>query len=218
LQSEYTFIIIDDHPTFRSGLRATLEKDGRFNCLGEGGTVKEMCRLIREKRPVLSVVDIALGEESGFEVFSCRGREGEQPAVLFISMFIKAHYVVKAISLGGRGYVVKDSPQEVIYRAAESVAEGHHFFDSAASDALADWMRSVPHAGEMVQDGRYNSLSEREKEIFFLLAEGGDTATIAKKLFISRKTVMNYRNSILRTLELENTFELKAYAEDMGLV
>ncbi len=213
-----TFIIVDDHPTFRAGLRAALEKGGRFVCVGEGGTVDEMCRLIREKRPVLAVVDIALGEESGFEVFSCRGLTEELPAVLFISMFIKPSYVVKAISLGGRGYVVKDSKEEIIVQAAETVAAGHHFFDKAAADALADWLRSVPRAGEMVQDSKYNALSEREKEVLFLLVEGRDTAMIANNLFISRKTVMNYRNSILKTLGLENLFELKAYAEEMGLV
>ena len=178
-----------------------------------------MCRLVKHVHPDLAVVDINLADGSGFDIFSCPElREGGQsPAVLFISMYIKPTYVVKALSLGGKGYVTKDSPSDIIYRAAEAVTDGHHFFDPLASDALVEWVRSIPDAGGLVQDDNYNRLTEREKEIFQLLSQGKSTSEIAATLFLSRKTVMNYRNTIFHTLGIESVFELRAYAEEMGL-
>ncbi len=213
-----TFIIIDDHPAMRTGIKTLLESKGAFECVAEGETVKEMHRLIKTHRPKLALVDISLGEDSGFDVFSGLEETQYKPQVLFISMFVKPAYVVKAITLGGKGYVAKDSPSEILYRAAETVSRSHHFFDTYASDALAGWIRTIPNAGEMVENSEYNALSDREREIFVLFARGLSTAEIAAKLYISGKTVQNYRNTIMRSMGFDSLFELKAFAEEMGII
>jgi DNA-binding NarL/FixJ family response regulator len=213
-----TFIIVDDHPAMRTGIRTVLENKGGFECVGEGETTGEMHTLIKKHRPELAIVDISLGEESGFDIFSRLDAHQPRPEVLFISMFVKPAYVVRAVTLGGKGYVAKDSPSDVICRAAEAVSLGHHFFDSFASDALANWIRTIPNAGEMVENCEYNTLSDREREIFLHFARGMSTAEIAAKLYISGKTVQNYRNTILRTMGFDSLFELKAFAEEMGIV
>jgi len=212
-----TFIIVDDHPTMRTGIKTLLESKGSFECVAEGETVKEMHTLIKTHRPKLAIVDISLGEDSGFDVFSRLEGTQFKPEVLFISMFVKPAYVVRAITLGGKGYVAKDSPSDVIYHAAETVSGGHHFFDMYAADALAGWIRTIPNAGEMVVSCEYNALSDREKEIFLLFARGLSTTEIAEKLYISGKTVQNYRNTIMRTMDFDSLFELKAFAEEMGI-
>lgn len=212
------FIIIDDHPSMRVGIRTVLEKSGEFVSVGEGGTVKEMYQLVRKKRPDIALVDINLASGSGFDIFSGALMNSAQPKVLFISVYLKPTYVVKAITLGAAGYITKNSSTETILRAARTVAEGHHYFDPYASDALAKWIRSIPNAGELVENDRYNALSEREKEIFLLLAQGKRSGEVASLLNISCKTASNYRNSIMRTLELDSDFELQAFAEEMGLL
>jgi DNA-binding NarL/FixJ family response regulator len=213
-----TFIIVDDHPSMRTGLKSILEEEGDFTCVGEAETIPEAARLIHDRGPDLAFVDISLGEESGFDIFSYLDEYARKPSVIFISMFFKANYVVKAVTLGAWGYLAKDSPSGEIIRAARTVREGHHFFDAFAADALAEWLRTVPNAGEMVVNNEYNCLSEREKEIFRLLAQGFGTTEIGKNLFISPKTVQNYRNTILRRLKLDSMFELKAFAEEMGIL
>ncbi len=214
------FIIIDDHPSMRTGIRAILEQSGDFVSVGEGGSVGEFSGVLRDKRPELALVDVNLGTGSGFDIFSSRTLAGGQrpPKVLFISMFVKSTYVVKAITLGAAGYVTKNSPPELILEAARRVAEGHHYFDGYASDALAQWIRSIPNAGGLVQNDSYNALSEREKEIFLLLARGRESSEIASLLNISSKTVSNYRNSIMRALGLESSFEIRAFADEMGIL
>jgi DNA-binding NarL/FixJ family response regulator len=218
MSSSVEFVIIDDHPSMRAGIRAILERTGEFVAVGEAATVEEMCMFIREKQPQLLIVDINLSEGSGFDVFSCVTQASYTPRVLFLSMFIKPTYVVKAVTLGGAGYVTKNSPGEVILMAARTVSSGHHFFDPHAADVVAEWIRSVPNADNMVQDESYNSLSEREKEILILFARGDGSREVAEKLHISTKTASNYRNSILRTLGFDTVFELKAFAEDVGLL
>ena len=212
------FVIIDDHPTVRKGIRTALEKRANFACAGEGGSVEEMRALIKTKKPELAIVDISLGGESGFDLFTQLETAPVKPEVLFISMFVKPAYIVKAITLGGKGYVSKESPLDVICHAAETVSRGHHFFDTFAADSLADWIRTIPNAGDIVESKEYNSLSEREKELFLLFAQGLSTAEIAATLFISKKTVQNYRKHIIQTMGFDTLFELKAFAEEMGLV
>ena len=223
------FIIVDDHPSMRTGLRAVLEELGEFLCIGEAGTISQFRSLARQRKPRLVLVDVNLPEGSGFDIFSsfsesvAKHRDGvttcrEMPAVLFVSMFLKPNYIVKAVTLGARGYVAKDSSNEIILQAARTVCRGHHFFGPLVTDALVEWVRSVPNAGRIVQNDAYNSLSEREQEVLLRLAEGNDPAQISAELYISKKTVLNYRNTILQTLGLENVFELKAFAEEMGII
>ncbi len=214
------FIIIDDHPSMRMGIRTILEDSGEFISVGEGQSVKELSGVIREEKPDIALVDINLGTGSGFDIFTARSITGvgELPKVLMLSMFVKSTYVVKAITLGAAGYVTKNSPPYLILDAARAVAAGHHYFDIYAADVLAEWIRSIPNAGGMVHNDSYNALSEREKEIFILLARGMGSGEIAAQLHISRKTASNYRNSIMRSLGLESSIEIQAFADEMGLL
>lgn len=224
-EQEVSFVIVDDHPSMRTGLRAVLEGAEGFRCAGEAGTVAELCKLVFKTQPRLILVDVNLPESSGFDIFACLPSRREEhelcrqgPAVLFVSMFLKPNYIVKAATLGAMGYVAKDSSAEIIRQAARTVCEGHHYFGPLATDALVEWVRSVPNAGGLVQNNAYNSLSERERELFRLFAIGKDVPQISKELYISRKTVLNYRNAILQNLGLESVFELKAFAEEMGII
>lgn len=214
------FVLIDDHPSMRTGIRTILEDSGEFVSVGEGECVKKLSGTIREKRPDIALVDINLSTGSGFDIFSSPYRTGDKefPRVLMLSMFVKSSYVVKAITLGAAGYVTKNSPPHLILDAARAVASGHHYFDIYAADVLVEWIRSIPNAGGMVQNDSYNALSEREKEIFILLARGMGSGEIASQLHISRKTASNYRNSIMRALGLESSIEIQAFADEMGLL
>ncbi|MDZ7792212.1 MAG: response regulator transcription factor [Spirochaetia bacterium] len=224
-EKKIPFIVVDDHPSMRTGLRTVLEAAEEFYCAGEAETVAELRKLVEKQLPQLILMDVNLPESSGFDVFACvpTTREEnelnrERPAVLFVSMFLKPNYIVKAVSLGAMGYVAKDSSAEIIRQAARTVCRGHHYFGPLATDALVEWVRSVPNARGLVQNDAYNCLSEREKEVFLLFAVGKDVPQISRELYISRKTVLNYRKAILQSLELESVFELKAFAEEMGII
>ena len=218
MSEKVSFIIVDDHPTMRVGIKTILERHNNFQSLGEVSTLEEFARLMQSNQPDLIIVDISLGENSGFDIFSSLQKKTCSPYILFISMHIKPAYIIKAVSLGAMGYVSKDSSDEIIYRAALTVSEGHHFFDEYASDSIAKWIRALPTQAEYIQDQKYNQLSQREKDVFVWLAKGADINTISSELYISKKTVMNYRNSIMSILNLDDLLELRAYAEEIGLL
>ncbi len=216
-------ILIDDHPMLRKGMISALDEDDRFRCVGEAGTISELKELLKSTRPEIALVDISLPDGNGFEIFPLlnnldhRGKPWTTK-VVFISMFIKPAYVARAISLGAWGYISKETPTSTAREGIKQVLQGQYFFDTAATDALVRWVKSVPHPEDIVGDERYNQLSSREKEVLSLLAKGTAPKEISQILYISEKTVINYRKTIFNALGVNNTAELHAYAEKLGIL
>jgi DNA-binding NarL/FixJ family response regulator len=218
LVAKKTVLIVDDHPLFREGLRSLLVNNSRFEIVGEAGNAKEGLEKARDLKPDLVVMDISLPDNSGIEATrSIRGLLS-QTKVAIVSMHSKIDYITGAFQAGATGYVVKESASERLIECLETVSRGEYFIDSSLSHKVVENLMKAGDKGTNVTDSGYGALTPREQQVMRLLAEGMSTKQIAKKLFISPKTVENHRANIMGKLELHSTIELVRYAAKLGLI
>lgn len=211
-------LIIDDHPLFREGLKAIVARDPRFKVVGEAGTGREGLQMVGELSPDVAVVDISLPDTNGLELASRIRRQYGGTRILIISMHSKIDYIVEAFQAGATGYVVKESAAERLIQGLEAVASGEYFLDSSISHEVIEKLMKSPVKEARISDAEYGTLTPREQEIMRYLAEGIPKKEIAKRLFISPKTVENHRANIMRKLNIHSAMELVRYAARLGLI
>jgi DNA-binding NarL/FixJ family response regulator len=213
-----SIVIVDDHPLFREGLKSIISRNTEYKVVGEAGTGREGLELALALKPDLVLIDVSLPDKSGIALtreIRCRLSETR---VLIISMHSKIDYIAEAFQAGATGYVVKESASNGLLRGLETVTKGDYFLDSSLSHAVVENLLNFPIKEARIRDDDYGSLTPREQEIMRLLAEGFPTKEIAKKLFISPKTVENHRSNIMGKLGLHSTIELVRYAARLGLI
>ena len=213
-----TILIIDDHPLFREGLKAIIERDNRFEVVGEAGNGREGLRLAKELKPDLALVDMSLPDQSGIQLTRELKNASLKTRIMMITMHSKVDYIVKAFRAGATGYVVKESASERLLQGMDTVLKGEYFMDSSVSHKVVKKLMQFPEKGAKITDASYDTLTPREQEIMVLLAEGLSSKEIADKLFISPKTVDNHRSNIFRKLNLHCVIELIRYAARLGII
>ena len=213
-----TILIIDDHPLFREGLKAIIERDNRFEVVGEAGNGREGLRLAKELKPDLALVDMSLPDQSGVQLTRELKNASLKTRIMIITMHSKVDYIVKAFRAGATGYVVKESASERLLQGMDTVLKGEYFMDSSVSHKVIKKLLQFPEKEAKITDASYDTLTPREQEIMVLLAEGLSSKEIADKLFISPKTVDNHRSNIFRKLNLHSVIELIRYAARLGII
>jgi DNA-binding NarL/FixJ family response regulator len=178
--------------------------------VGEACDGREAVRMAEALDPNIVVMDIAMPQLNGLDATAQIVRRSPRTAVIILSMHSDEGYLVRALSAGAKGYLLKDSAEVDLIRAVRSVAEGKSFFSPAIAQALAeDYMRHLQHKG--LEDS-YELLTEREKEILQLLAEGKSNKEVATLLNVSPYTVETHRTHFMQKLDLHNTAEIVLYA------
>jgi len=213
-----SILIIDDHPLFREGLKAIIERDSKFEVVGEAGTGREGLRMVKKLKPDLVLVDISLPDQSGIELTREIRSLLSDTRVMIISMHSKIDYIAEAFQAGATGYVVKESASERLLHALEYVSRDEYFLDSSVSQEVVKKLMESPAREAKITNAAYGTLTPREQEIMRLLAEGLSAKQVAEKLFISPKTVENHRSNIMSKLGLHSTVELIRYAAKLGLI
>lgn len=213
-----TILIIDDHPLFREGLKAIIERDNRFEVVGEAGNGREGLRLAKELKPDLALVDMSLPDQSGIQLTRELKNASLKTRIMMITMHSKVDYIVKAFQAGATGYVVKESASERLLQGMDTVLKGEYFMDSSVSHKVVKKLMQFPEKGAKITDASYDTLTPREQEIMVLLTEELSSKEIADKLFISPKTVDNHRSNIFRKLNLHSVIELIRYAARLGII
>jgi DNA-binding NarL/FixJ family response regulator len=209
-------LLADDHTLFRHGLTKILEERPDWAVVAEAGDGRECVKLALALKPDVVVLDIAMPLLNGIEATRQIVRRLENVGVLVLSMHADEPYIMQALEAGARGYLLKDSAGHDLIRAVEIVAAGKSFFSPAVSKVLLDdYVRRL--AGSGITD-RYQTLSEREREIFQLIAEGRTNKAIADLLSLSPTTIETHRAHILQKLDLHNTAELVLYAVRRGVI
>jgi DNA-binding NarL/FixJ family response regulator len=206
----------DDHALMRTGLRKILEDRPEWEVVAEVGDGREAVRKCTALKPDVAVLDVAMPLLNGIDATQQIVRKVPETKVLVLSMHSDEAYVTRALQAGATGYLLKDSAGKDLLKAVASVAAGQAYFSPAiARLMLDDYVRRV--AGSGVAD-RYETLSEREREIFQLIAEARTNKEVAELLEISPATVETHRARILQKLDIHNTAELVLYAVRRGVI
>ncbi len=213
-----TVLILDDHPMFREGLKATIGSDARFEVVGEADNAREGLRMARKTKPDLVLMDISLPDQSGIQLTHEIRESLPNVQVMIVSMHSRIDYIAGAFQAGATGYMVKESASEKLLQGLESISKGNYFIDSFIYPQVVDILRNFSNKEAEVVDEVYNTLSEREQEVMVMLAEGLSIDDIAGRLFISPKTVKNHRASIMNKLDIHGAYELMHYAAKIGLI
>jgi DNA-binding NarL/FixJ family response regulator len=184
--------------------------------VGEAADGREAVRLANELSPEVVIMDIGMPLLNGIEATAQIGRENERTGVVILSMYADESYIIRALDAGARGYLLKDNADDDIGRAVRSVASGRPFFSPAvAKSMLEDYVRLMRE--RRVQDS-YEVLTEREREILQLLAEGKSNKEAAAVLDLSPYTVETHRTNLMQKLGLHNTAEIVLYAVKKGII
>lgn len=203
-------LLADDHGVVRKGLRFILEQEPSMEVVGEAASGREAVQMADELTPAVIVMDIAMPMLNGIEAAAQILKKHPQIGIIMLSMYSDESYLVRALSAGAKGYLLKDAADADLVRAIEAVAQGKPFFSPAiAQTLLEDYMRTLNQKG--LQDS-YDLLTPREKEVLQLLAEGKTNKEVSGLLDLSLYTVETHRTNLMQKLGLHNTAELVLYA------
>ncbi len=204
----YSLILADDHPFLRKGLRDFIESDPTFRVLAEAGDGEDALSLIRTMKPDIAVLDIDMPKMNGLEVATAVAREQLSTELIILTMHDKENMLNRALDLGVKGYLLKDSVVTEIRQALKNITEGKHYIAPALSGFLV--RRSVDTA----PDSRIGItlLTPMERRVLRLIAESRTTKEIADELVISNRTVDTHRANICNKLDLHGPGSLLRFA------
>jgi two-component system, NarL family, response regulator NreC len=209
-------LLADDHVVMRSGLRALLERQPNLEVIGESENGRHTVELAASLKPDVIVMDIGMPILNGIEATKTIVAEQPAAAVVILSMHADESYVMRALKAGARGYLLKDSAPAHLLNAIQAVSQNKSFFSPKVSRILAeDYVRVLKQKGGV---DSYDLLTDREREILQLLAEGKANKEVATSLNISPYTVETHRKHILEKLNLHNPAELILYAVRKGII
>jgi DNA-binding NarL/FixJ family response regulator len=208
-------LLADDHSIVRRGLRALLEEAGH-TVVAEAGDGLEAIRLCEEHRPDLLILDIGMPRLNGIEVAARTQKLPRPPGVIILSMYGDESYIIRALSAGARAYLLKSATDEDLVPAVQAVASGKPFFSPAVAAVLVeDYVRRLQTRG--LTDS-FLLLTDREKEVLQLLAEGRSNKEVATLLDLGLSTVETHRANLMQKLGLHNTAEIVLYAVRKGII
>jgi two-component system response regulator NreC len=209
-------LLSDDHNILRDGMRLLLERQPGFVVVGEASDGRETLDLVQNHQPDVVVMDIAMPNMNGIEATRRITETHPRMGVVILSMHYDESYVIRSLKAGARGYLLKDAMKTELIAAIHAVAEGRSFFSPKISRILQeDYVQALGRKGA---DDSYELLTDREREILQLVAEGKTNKEIANTLGLSLYTVDTHRTHILQKLNLHSVPEVILYAVRKGII
>lgn len=208
--SAIRILVADDHGVVRRGLRLILERHQGFEVVGEAADGREVVRLAEELSPSIVIMDVGMPHLNGIDASAQIIHRDSKVGIIILSMHSDEGYIVRALSAGAKGYLLKESLEEDLVQAVRIVAQGRPFFSPRITQTLLDdYVRQLRQKG--LQDS-YDLLTDREKEVLHLIAEGKSNKEVATMLDLSVYTVETHRTNLMQKLSLHNTAEIVLYA------
>jgi two-component system, NarL family, response regulator NreC len=209
-------LLADDHAIVRRGLKSLLETEPGLTVVAEAADGLDAIRLAEEHDPDVAILDVGMPKLNGIEVAARLQKLRRPPHVIILSMHADESYIIRALSAGARAYLLKDATDEDLIPAVRAVASGKPFFSPAVAGVLVDdYVRQLQTRG--LSDS-YHLLTDREKEVLQLLAEGRSNKEVASILNLGLSTVETHRGNLMQKLNLHNTAEIVLYAVRKGII
>ncbi len=210
-----TVLLADDHPIVRHGLRHLLEEEASLKIVGEASDGLQAVELVEKFKPNVLIVDLMMPGLNGLEVLKQVKERSPNTCSIVLSMQSADIYVVEALKAGALGYVLKETGPSELVNAVQQILEGKRYLSPRLSERLIDVLLQVKD--ELTLDP-YETLTNREREILHMAAEGMTTAAIAKRLSISPRTAELHRGRMMNKLGLNNQTDLIRYALKRGIL
>ena len=208
--------LADDHTLVREGLRKIIEAQPGWQVVSEAADGRQAVSQALELKPDVLIVDLAMPQLSGVDAIQQIVRRLPSTRVLVLSMHADEVYVTRALRAGAHGYLLKDSAGTDLLRAVTALCQNKSYFSPAVSRVmLDDYVRQLAERG--ITD-RFDTLSEREREVFQLIAEGRVNKEIAEILGLSPSTVETHRSRIMEKLDVHSAVEIVLYAVRKGII
>ena len=211
-------VLADDHALFRNGLKVLLGGFSELSVVGEASNGKELISILSTTPADIVLLDISMPEMDGIEAAAIIVKEYPSIQIITLSMFGEEDYYFKMVSLGVKGFLLKNSTIDEVVSAVKSVAEGGSYFSNELLSSLVDSLQYAVTSQQQVSEEDDNDLSIREKEVLFQICKGLSNVEIGDKLYISKRTVDKHRANILAKTACKNTANLVVYAIKNGLV
>jgi len=206
-------LLVDDHPVVRKGLQSCLARQERLKVVGEAADGDEGIKLTRELHPDVVLLDLDLPRLSGLAVTELLRKEAPKVKILVLSVHTNKDYIFRIIQSGAHGYVSKEAAPEELVKAIESVCNGEAFFaPNIAQDALREFITSGGRKRPFIQ------LTNREREVLALIAEGQSNKEVANHLGIGVRTIETHRERIMEKLDIHTIAGLTRFAIRNGVI
>jgi two-component system nitrate/nitrite response regulator NarL len=210
VDTKYNILLADDHQLFLDGISNLLQSSGLVNELWVSGNGKEVLQVLNHRKPDLVLMDIDMPVMNGVEcLMELRKRYPDQK-VLMLSMHAEPAFVREVIGIGANGYLLKTASADEFVLAVKKVIDGGQFYSGELMLNMHQAKQATPENAE--------TISEREREIVILIAEGFSSKEIADKLFISPRTVETHRKNIMAKMGFQSVADLIRYAFKQGLI
>ncbi|MES2697558.1 MAG: response regulator transcription factor [Verrucomicrobiota bacterium] len=209
-----TVLIADDHEIVRRGIRGILENEGSCRVLAEASDGLSAAQLVEKHKPQVLVLDLNMPRLHGIEVLRQTRQTSPHTRVIVLSMHNDEPYVIEALRAGAMAYLLKGSESQEILQALREVLAGRRFL----SATLSEWAINALAAKPADDSDPLQSLTQRERMVVQLAAEGHNNAEIAEKLFISPRTAETHRTNLMRKLALQTQTDLVRFSIRKGLI
>jgi two-component system response regulator NreC len=216
MKAKVRIVLAEDHTILREGLRALLTADPDFEIIGEAADGREAVRFVEKQIPDLILMDLSMPRMTGMDAIREIKKRYPQTKIIALTVHKTEEYLRTTLQAGADGYVLKDATHDELMMAIESVLKGKTYLSPGVSGKVIEGYLEGKES--QIPPSKLGLLSQREREVLKLIAEGYKNKEIATDLCISLKTVEKHRANLMKKLDLHNAAALTAYAIEQGLV
>ena len=216
MKKPFEIVIADDHTILRKGLRALLSSDPNLKVVGEAADGREAIRCVENLSPDLALIDLSMPRMNGMEAIRDIKKTNPETKIIVLTVHKTEEYILEALKSGADGYVLKDVSHAELMMAINNVLKGKRYLSADISGKVIEGY--LEGRKTLKSKSAWENLTQREREILKLIAEGNKNKEIADYLYISLKTVEKHRANLMKKLNLHNAAALTAFAMEKGLV
>jgi DNA-binding NarL/FixJ family response regulator len=207
-------VMADDHQIVRQGVRTLLASEPDMEVVGEAENGRDTLRLVQELSPLVVVMDISMPDLNGIEATRQIVSQNSGVKIVALSMHSDSFFVLNMLKAGASGYLLKDCAVDELVKAIRTVVANKTYLSPGISDIV---VKDLVNGYSMSEGSAFSILTNREREVLQLMAEGKSTNSIAERLCVSSKTVETHRKQIMTKLDIHSVAELTKYAVRQGL-